>query len=274
MSFAVVDLPPPDSPTSAMQPADGIVELEPVDHRLLAVREHDAVELEMAVDPPELACAGPVGDVLLGVEDGRDLPHRRARRLHLAVELGELLQRLEDERQHADRGDQRADLERAAVDHLRAGVEHRDLRDHAEQLDRREEDRRELLRVGVRDAVRLVQLLELALEGPLAVERLHDRHAGDRLGELRGDGGDPRADVRERRVRRRWNQRVTRIPGGSTRRATRPSRQSSRNSPPIAATSVSVLTTSVVRPWLRTSESASTSLVSRAMIQPAFCCEK
>ena len=71
----------------------------------------------------------------------------------------------------------------------------------AEQLDRREEDRRELLRVGVRDAVRLVQLLELALERALAVERLHDGHPGDRLGELRGDRGDPRADVGERRVR-------------------------------------------------------------------------
>ena len=40
----------------------------------------------------------------------------------------------------------------------------------------------------------------------------------------------------------------------------------------IAATSVSVLTTSVVSPCERTSESASTSEVSRAMIQPAFCC--
>ena len=57
-------------------------------------------------------------------------------------------------------------------------------------------------------------------------------------------------------------------------RATSPSRQSSRKSPPTAATSVSVLTTSVVSPWLSTSESASTSLFSREMIQPAFCCEK
>ena len=37
---------------------------------------------------------------------------------------------------------------------------------------------------------------------------------------------------------------------------------------------MSELTTSVVSPWLRTSESASTSLFSREMIQPAFCCEK
>ena len=45
-------------------------------------------------------------------------------------------------------------------------------------------------------------------------------------------------------------------------------------SPTTPAHSVRVLTTSVVRPWESTSESASTSDVSRAMIQPAFCCEK
>ena len=72
----------------------------------------------------------------------------------------------------------------------------------------------------------------------------------------------------------RWNQRVITIPGGRMQSATSPSRQSSRKRPPTAATSVSVLTTSVVRPWLRTSESASTSLFRREMIQPAFCCEK
>jgi hypothetical protein len=73
---------------------------------------------------------------------------------------------------------------------------------------------------------------------------------------------------------RRWNQRVMRSPGGRTSKATRPRRQSSRNRPPIAATRVKEFTTTVVRPWLSTSESASTSLVRRAMIQPAFCSEK
>ena len=66
-----------------------------------------------------------------------------------------------------------------------------------EELDRGEEERRELLRVDIRDAVRLVQVGELALEGTLTVERLNDGHAGDRLGQLRRDGGDPRAYVRE-----------------------------------------------------------------------------
>ena len=150
----------------------------------------------------DLGRARPVGDVLLGVEHGRDLRHRGARRLHLAVELGELLERLEDELQHADRRDQRPDLERAAVDQLRAGEEHDDGRDDAEELDRGEEDRRELLRVDVRDPVLLVEVAELALERPLAVEGLDDGHARDRLGELGGDGRDPRPHVGERGVRR------------------------------------------------------------------------
>ena len=73
---------------------------------------------------------------------------------------------------------------------------------------------------------------------------------------------------------RTWNQRVRTSVGGRITSATSPSRQSRTKSPTIAASSVSVLTTSVVSPCESTSESASTSEVSRAMIQPAFCCEK
>src|SRR6266545_4579537 len=49
--------------------------------------------------------------------------------------------------------------------------------------------------------------------------------------------------------------------------ATRPSRQSSTNRPTTAATSVSEFVTSVVSPCERTSETASTSDVSRALIR-------
>ncbi len=174
-----------------------------MDDRLVAVGEDDLVELEMALDVPDLGRSALVGDVLLGVEHGRDLGHRRARRLHLAVELGELLQWLEDELQHADGRDQRSDLEGTAVDQLRPGEQDDDGRDHTQELDCGEEDRRELLRVDVRDPVLLVQVAELALEGALAAERLDDGHACDRLGELCGDGRDPRSHVGERDVRRR-----------------------------------------------------------------------
>ena len=72
----------------------------------------------------------------------------------------------------------------------------------------------------------------------------------------------------------RWNQRVRTSAGGSTTSATSASRQSLMNSAVIAAGSSTALVTSVGRPCERTSEIASTSLVSRAMIQPARCSEK
>ena len=98
-------------------PALGHVDRDAVDDRLVAVGEHDVVELRGGRRSGRSRGAFAIGDVVLGVEHRRDLGHRGARRLHLAVELRELLQRLEDELQHPDRRDQRADLERAAVDH-------------------------------------------------------------------------------------------------------------------------------------------------------------
>ena len=170
-------------------------------HWLLAVGERDPVELEPAVDPAERPRVLAVGDVDLGVENRADLVHRGTRGLYLAVELGELLQGLEDERQQADRGDERADLHRSGPDELGAGVDHRGGRDRTQQLDRREEDRIDLLHADVRNAVLLVQPVELGLEGALAVERLHDGHTGDRLGELCGHDRDPGAHLGRRDVR-------------------------------------------------------------------------
>ena len=79
------------------------------DDRLLAVREPDRVEVEPAVELSELDAPRLVADLRLRVEDGRDLLHRGAGRLHLPVEVGELLQRLEDEVEQEDRRDERAD---------------------------------------------------------------------------------------------------------------------------------------------------------------------
>ena len=73
---------------------------------------------------------------------------------------------------------------------------------------------------------------------------------------------------------RTWNQRVSRSVGGRMTSATSPSLQSRMKSPITAATSGSELPTSVDSPCERTSEIASTSDVSRAMIQPARCSEK
>src|SRR5690348_13037352 len=71
-----------------------------------------------------------------------------------------------------------------------------------------------------------------------------------------------------------WNQRVRTSAGGSTTSATSPSRQSLMKSAITAAGSSTAFVTSVGSPCERTSDRASTSLVSRAMIQPARCSEK
>ena len=94
-------------------PARPARNVDAVEHRLLAVREDDRVEIEVAVDPRQRLAPGFVVDLRLLVEDARDLHHRRARRLQLPVDVRELLQRLEDELQQPGRGDQRPDRERA-----------------------------------------------------------------------------------------------------------------------------------------------------------------
>ena len=68
-----------------------------------------------------------------------------------------------------------------------------------------------------------------------------------------------------------WNHRVSTSVGGRITSATRPSRQSRMKSPITAPSSVRLFVTRVVRPCESTSETASMSEVSRAMIQPAFC---
>ena len=62
--------------------------------------------------------------------------------------------------------------------------------------------------------------------------------------------------------------------GGRTTNAMSPSRQSAMRSAATAAGRRMTFETSVGIPCERMSETASTSLVRRAMIQPAFCCEK
>ena len=68
-----------------------------------------------------------------------------------------------------------------------------------------------------------------------------------------------------------WNQRDTTIVGGRITMVASARRQSSSAIAMIAPVSVSTLPTSVESPSESTSESASTSFVMRAMIQPARC---
>ena len=63
------------------------VDVDPVQHRFLAVGEGDVVEAHVALDPAGRRRARLVADLRLLVEDERDLLHRRPRGLHLAVEI-------------------------------------------------------------------------------------------------------------------------------------------------------------------------------------------
>jgi hypothetical protein len=176
------------------------VDLDPVQDRIASVREGDVIERQVAVDARRRDRVRLVVDLGLGVEHRGDLLHRSAGRLHLAVEVGELLQRLEDEVEEEDRRDERADRQRPLTEHASADPQHGDHCDDAEELDRREEDRVEVLRVGVRDTVCIVRLVELGEERALAVERLDHGHPGDRLGDLRSQPRDRFAHPQERRV--------------------------------------------------------------------------
>ncbi len=72
----------------------------------------------------------------------------------------------------------------------------------------------------------------------------------------------------------RWNQRVSTRVGGRITIATSPRRQSTTKSTITVVGSSTTFETSVGRPCESASEIASTSLVTRAMIQPARCSEK
>ncbi len=72
----------------------------------------------------------------------------------------------------------------------------------------------------------------------------------------------------------RWNHRERMSVGGRTTNAISPRRQSAMRSAMTAAGRRMTFETRVGIPCESTSETASTSLVRRAMIQPAFCCEK
>ena len=169
-------------------------------HRLEPVGEDDVVDREVALDARQLVCVRLLADLRLLVEDGGDLHHRRRARLELAVHVRELLERLEHELEQIESGDQGADRQLVPPEQRAAGVEDGAGGDHAQELDRREEDREDLLRVDVLLAIRGVELVELMLEAPLAVERLHDRHAGHRFGDLRRHDPDAIARLDERNV--------------------------------------------------------------------------
>ncbi len=129
--------------------------------------------------------AGRVDDLGLLVQHGEDAVERRGGGKERVVELGELLDRVEEVRKVERECEERPDGE-APVDHEPAAeAEHDRGRDRGEHVDRREVHAVQHDGLVVRGAVALVHAAERRLARRLARERLHDAHAGDVLGERR-----------------------------------------------------------------------------------------
>ena len=143
---------------AAARPARG---LDPVQHRLLAVRERDAVDVDVALDARQRHGAGRVLDLGLGVEDGAIFTIAAPADCTCPYSVRELLQRLEDELEQEDAARERADLASPASTwaptHSTATVATTPRNSIAGK-----KTEKMLLRVDVRAPVRGVQLVELA----------------------------------------------------------------------------------------------------------------
>ena len=171
-------------------------------HAVGAVAEADAPQLDAAGDEREGRAVGRVGELRLGVEHAEDLLQGRHRRLERVVELGELLDRVEEARQVAHECDHHADRQ-VLVEHPgRAEVEDDRRADAGQQLDAREVDPRQPHGQHVGLAVLVVDPAEDALRGLLAPEALDDADARQGLLQRRQHVGDAlaRAAVGPRRV--------------------------------------------------------------------------
>ena len=206
-----------------------------------AVGEVDVVEADVAADVVELARSRLVGDLRLLHEHLHDLVERRDRREERAVELRELLHRVEEGRRVAEERGQDADRRLPVEDEVGAVAEDDRGRERREQVDEREVD-------GVLDD-RLLVALPVGLADPaevlarraLARERLEDAHAGDVLGERRRDRAERLADSAVRAARLLAEDRPSRRrAAGITTSVASASFHERRNRITAAPTSVSV----------------------------------
>ena len=167
-------------------------------HRVLAgaVGEADVAQLDLAAQAAELDRVGRVDEVGLLVEQVEDLVERGHAGLVGRVELRELLDRVEEEVQRRDEGDDDAGRD-VALDRLHAAVEQDpDGRDRAEQLDAREVRGVEVDRRHVHLAVALVELAEARDVARLLAEGAHDADPRQRLLQVGGDRADRLARAR------------------------------------------------------------------------------
>jgi hypothetical protein len=112
--------------------------------------------------------------------------------------------------------------------------------------------------------VRVVDLLEVGERAPLAPEELHHRHAGDVLLQERVDARDAHTRTSRKLSRARaLNQAVSATRNGRMAKVTSASRQLSQNSTPTMPSSSMMSPKIATRPAVKSSFSASTSVVTR-----------
>ncbi len=172
----------------------GDAQIDPVqDFRPAAVAEADAFEGDSALDLRERAGLRSVLDLRRLVHHVHDLVERGDRGEERVVELRELLHRVEEVRQVEHEGEQGADLDRAVEIAIAAVAEDDGCRGGREEVDEGEVEPVRHDRDVVGGSVVSVHLAKMAIVRRLAVEGLHDAHAGDVLGERRGHQAEPLA---------------------------------------------------------------------------------
>ena len=125
-------------------------------------------------------------------------------------------------------------------------------------------------RLHVRVAVASLTSRKFSRAALLARERLQHAHAGDVLGERRGDGAERLAHGAVGAAGALAEPARSRAPSPASRSSdASASRQSRKKRTTAVPTSVSVFCTSEVTPSVTSWSSASTSFVSRLMITPA-----
>ena len=161
----------------------------------LPVSEVDVLEGDSSVDRRELERVRVVDHLRILVQYGEDPVERGGGREERVVELGELLDRVEEVREVEREREERAEGH-VPVDHEPAAeAEHDGGGEGREHVDRGEVDPAQDDRLVVRRPVPLVDTAEGRLARGLPRERLHDPHPRDVLGERRGDDAEPLADA-------------------------------------------------------------------------------
>ena len=155
-----------------------------------AVGEGHVLEADLAADRADRGRVGGVFERRLGVEQLEDLLQRGHAGLVGGVELGELLDRFEQERQRRHERHHRADRD-VAVDRLVAAVQHdQRQRDPRQHFHRREVRGVEAHGDHVGLLVVLVELREAGLVHGLLSEAAHHADARQRLLQVAGDRAD------------------------------------------------------------------------------------